>query len=117
MRTRRERAFFAPGGALSPAIGGADDLAGALGGLLRTVAELAAEPARLAPLIAPDGPLADLAELRRRLPAELFAGDAGTAANLEVVDPADPAALAGLLDGVGELLLARLLDAGAGDGP
>lgn len=110
VRTRRERAFSAPGS--GP---GADDLAGALGGLLRTVSELAAEPARLAPLVAPDGPLADLTELRRRLPAELFAAEAGGLAGApgaaEAFDPADPMALAALLDGVGELLLSRLLDA------
>lgn len=73
----------------------ADD---ALGGLLRSLRDLEAS----------DGELATLAEgfadLRRKLPSELFAeGDA--------LDPADPERLRGVLDEVKDLLLARLLAA------
>lgn len=76
----------------------ADD---ALGGLLRSLRGLEAS----------DGELAALAEgfadLRRKLPPELFAdGDA--------LDPADPERLRGVLDEVKDLLLARLLAAPEG---
>ncbi len=70
----------------------------ALGGLLRTVRDLTADDAELAELAAL------FADLRGKLPAELFAhGDA------EALDPADPGQLRALLPEVKDLLLARLL--------
>ncbi len=87
----------------------AADLAGALaredalGGLLRTVRDLEAGEGELAELAA------GFAELRAKLPAELFAGAAG--ADADAFDPADPARLRGLLEEVKDLLLARLLAA------
>lgn len=73
--------------------GGADD---ALGGLLRTIRELEADAGRLAALAE------DFADLRRKLPPELFAEG-------EALDPSDPEQLRGVLGEVEELLLARLL--------
>lgn len=76
----------------------ADD---ALGGLLRSLRDLEAS----------DGELAALAEgfadLRRKLPPELFADG-------EALDPTDPERLRGVLDEVKDLLLARLLAAPEG---
>jgi exonuclease SbcD len=73
----------------------------ALGGLLRSLRDLEAS----------DGELAALAEgfadLRRKLPLELFADG-------EALDPADPERLRGVLDEVKDLLLARLLAAPEG---
>ena len=70
----------------------------ALGGLLRTLRELEADEARLAPLAE------ELGELKRKLPPELFADG-------EATDPTDPAALRAVLADVEDLLLARLLAA------
>jgi exonuclease SbcD len=78
-----------------------------LGGLLRTVRDLttgdaaAAELAELA---------AGFAELRAKLPAELFADP-------EALDPTKPDRLQGLLDEVRDLLVARLLATPAPSGP
>ena len=72
----------------------------ALGGLLRSLRDLEADPAPLAALAA------ELGELRRKLPAELFA--AGEPLD-GVFDLSDPEALRGLLGEVGDLLVARLL--------
>lgn len=74
----------------------------ALGGLLRTVRELAEDEAGLAALAE------SFADLERKLPPELFAPLEGTA---EVGRPADPARLRLLLDEARDLLLARLLAA------
>ncbi|HYG62475.1 MAG TPA: DNA repair exonuclease [Thermoanaerobaculia bacterium] len=83
-----------PAAALDPFA--ADD---ALGGLLRSIRDLEADDAELAELAG------ELAELRRKLPAELFEpADTG-----EALDPADPAQLRGVLADVRDLLLARLL--------
>ena len=75
----------------------------ALGGLLRSIPDLGA-----------DGELAELAEgfadLRRKLPAELFIGSEGG----EALDPTRPEELRPLLDEVRDLLLARLLAAPEG---
>ncbi len=68
----------------------------ALGGLLRSLRDLEADPAPLAALAA------ELGELRRKLPAELFTEG-------EALDPSDSEALRGLLGEVGDLLVARLL--------
>jgi hypothetical protein len=73
-----------------------DDREGALGGLLRTIRDLEAGAAPLASLAE------DFADLKRKLPAELFAES-------EMLDPTDPERLRGLLGEVEDLLLARLL--------
>lgn len=72
----------------------------ALGGLLRTVRDLEAGDEDLAELAA------GFAELRTKLPAELFSGLSG---EIEALDPTDPERLRGLLGEVKDLLLARLL--------
>jgi exonuclease SbcD len=76
----------------------------ALGGLRRTVRDLAAGDGALAALAA------ELAELRSKLPAELFADG-------EALDPADPERLRALLPEVEDLLLARLLAAPSSSPP
>jgi DNA repair exonuclease SbcCD nuclease subunit len=68
----------------------------ALGGLLRTLRDLETGDEELAALAA------SFAELRTKLPAELFADGEG-------LDPTDPERLRGLLGEVKDLLLARLL--------
>jgi hypothetical protein len=68
----------------------------ALGGLLRTLRDLETGDDELTALAA------DFAELRTKLPAELFADS-------ETLDPADPERLRSLLGDVKDLLLARLL--------
>lgn len=68
----------------------------ALGGLLRTVRDLTADDADLAELASL------FADLRGKLPAELFADG-------EALDPADPERLRALLPEVKDLLLSRLL--------
>lgn len=68
----------------------------ALGGLLRSIHALAADDAGLA------REAAEFAELRRKLPPELFT-------ETEAFDPADPEALRSLLGEVEDLLAARLL--------
>jgi DNA repair protein SbcD/Mre11 len=70
----------------------------ALGGLLRSLRDLEAEPEVLAAFAG------ELAELRRKLPPELFTGE-------EAFDPADPEQLRALLPEVKDLLLSRLLAA------
>lgn len=70
----------------------------ALGGLLRTVRELAADEAGLAALAE------SFADLEHKLPPELFE-------EAEAIRPADPARLRLLLDDARDLLLARLLAA------
>ncbi len=79
----------------SQAVLPADD---ALGGLLRSIGDLEAAEGELAALA--EG----FADLRRKLPAELFEDG-------EALDPTDPERLRGLLDEVKDLLLARLLTA------
>jgi exonuclease SbcD len=71
----------------------------ALGGLAASIRELERDDARLGLLTG------ELAELRRKLPAELFAAG-------DVADPTDPAALRAILPEVEELLVARLLGGG-----
>ena len=70
----------------------------ALGGLLHTVRELAADEAALAALAE------SFADLERKLPPELFAEG-------EAARPGDPERLRSLLDEARDLLLARLLAA------
>jgi len=72
----------------------------ALGGLLRTVRDLEAGDEELAALAA------GFAELKAKLPAELFADP-----DPETLDPTRPERLRGLLAEVKDLLLARLLAA------
>jgi DNA repair exonuclease SbcCD nuclease subunit len=72
---------------------GSDD---ALGGLVRTIRELEADAGQLAALAE------DFADLRRKLPPELFAEG-------EALDPSDPEQIRGVLGEVEDLLLARLL--------
>jgi exonuclease SbcD len=74
----------------------------ALGGLLRTVRDLTAGDTELAELAAL------FAELRGKLPVELFADG-------ETLDPADPERLRGVLPAVKDLLLSRLLATEARD--
>jgi DNA repair protein SbcD/Mre11 len=68
----------------------------ALGGLAASIRELENDDARLASLAE------DLADLKRKLPVELFAAG-------DVPDPTDPAALREILPEVEDLLVARLL--------
>jgi DNA repair exonuclease SbcCD nuclease subunit len=90
-----------------PAEAGLDRLAGddALGGLLRSLRDLEADDAELALLA--EG----FADLRRKLPPELFAGGEEGA---EALDPTAPEQLRGVLGEVKDLLLARLLAAPEG---
>jgi DNA repair protein SbcD/Mre11 len=85
LRTRRAEE-------LDPAL----DREDALGGLAASIRELEGDDARLASLAE------DLADLKRKLPAELFAAG-------DVPDPTDPAALREILPEVEDLLVARLL--------
>jgi hypothetical protein len=71
----------------------------ALGGLLRTVRDFTTGDAAVAELAEL---AAGFAELRAKLPSELFADP-------EALDPTKPARLQGLLDEVRDLLVARLL--------
>jgi exonuclease SbcD len=90
LRTRRPEDFR-----------GLEERDDALGGLLRSVRALGGDETGLAALAD------DFAELKRKLPLELFDG--------ETLDPTDPAALRGLLGDVEELLLARLLNREGGE--
>ncbi len=73
----------------------------ALGDLLRSIAGLEATDDELAAL---GGASADLAALKKKLPAALVSGD-------EPIDPMDPAYLQTALPAARDLVLARLLDA------
>ena len=85
-------------------IAAAFDREDALGGLLRTVRDLETGDAEVTQLCA------GFAELRAKLPAELFADP-------EALDPTKPERLKGLLDEVKELLVSRLLAAPASPAP